>query len=96
MTVKRDFKSMALKHKSINLKMDNTDNVVMKTNLTNPRGRIEHYVGKKNIWNMLWPIPVVFKSARDFGIFGKVTEKKTNLSWGISVLSRTSLLTVRT
>lgn len=38
---------MALKHKSINLKMDNTDNVVMKTNLTNPRGRIEHYVGIK-------------------------------------------------
>lgn len=42
--------------KSINLKIDNTDNVVMKTNLTNPRGRIEHYVGKKNvisegIWN---------------------------------------------
>lgn len=33
--------------KNINLKIYNTDNVVMKTNLTNPRGRIEHYVGKK-------------------------------------------------
>lgn len=42
--VKRDFKSMANR---INLKIDTTDDVVMKTNLTNPRGRIEHYVGKK-------------------------------------------------
>lgn len=66
--------------KSINLKIDNTNNVVMKTNLTNPRGRIEHYVGKK-IYGICCDPFLYLNQRGNLEFLAKLqAEKKTNLS----------------